>query len=114
MASDKGVEWVPDACTLPTSELPLRLAEFDDFLGSVQRLTRLRPTRLDLVVSRDMEAAGRDLAARESECCSFFDFDFEPAGADVVIHVSVPIGHVDVLDALEARATAARGGDRCR
>ena len=49
------------------------------------------------------EAVGRDLARRESECCSFFEFGFETNGSDVVMHIGVPPTRIDVLDALEAR-----------
>ena len=86
-------DWAPDACTLPTVERPLRVAEFDDLFTAVRRSERGLPTRLDLVLPRDIEAAARDLARRESDCCSFFTFDFESVGDDAVMHI-------DVLDAL--------------
>ena len=111
MGIDEGVYWVPDACTLPTVERPLRVAEFDDLVAVVQRTTRPQPGRLDLVMPRDAEAMARRLAELESECCSFFAFAFEPAGADVVMRISVPAQHVEVLDALDARVAAA-GSDR--
>jgi hypothetical protein len=100
-------DWAPDACTLPTTERPLRVAEFDDLFTAVLRSTRPEPTRLDLVVPRGLEAAGRDLARRETECCSFFTFGFESAGDEVVMHIGVPPEHVEVLDALQARVAAA-------
>ena len=66
-------DWAPEACTLPTSERPLRVAEFDDLFGLVLRSERVtEATRLDLCAAADVEAAARDLARRESECCSFF------------------------------------------
>jgi hypothetical protein len=99
-------DWAPDACTLPTTERPLRVAEFDELFTALQRSERPEPTRLDLVLPRDVEAAGRDLVRRESECCSFFTFEFEPAGDDVVMHIGVPPEHVEVLDALQARVAA--------
>ncbi|MFI6368162.1 hypothetical protein ACIBG0_36125 [Nocardia sp. NPDC050630] len=61
---------VPDACTLPTAEQPIRVAEFDRFFAeSVSR--RPDRTRLDLLVAVDAEPAGGDLAVRETGCCSF-------------------------------------------
>jgi hypothetical protein len=99
-------DWAPEACTLPTTERPLRAAEFDDLFTAVQRSERRGPTRLDLVLLRDVEVAARDLARRESNCCAFFTFDFEPADNGVVMHIAVASGHVDVLDALEARLAA--------
>jgi hypothetical protein len=99
-------DWAPDACTLPTTERPLRVAEFDELFTALQRSERPEPTRLDLVLPRDVEAAGRDLARREGECCSFFTFEFESAGDDLVMHIGVPPEHVEVLDALQARVAA--------
>ena len=104
MAIDERPDWTPDACTLPTAQRPLRVMEFDELFASVLRKTRAQPTRLDLVVPAHVEAAARSLAERESACCSFFTFEFEPADADVVMHISVPPDQVAVLDALEARA----------
>jgi hypothetical protein len=99
-------DWAPDACTLPITERPLRVAEFDELFTALRRSERPEPTRLDLVLPRDVEAAGRDLVRRESECCSFFTFEFEAAGDDVVMHIGVPPEHVEVLDALQARVPA--------
>ena len=99
-------DWAPDACTLPTEERPLRVAEFDDLFAFVVRAERREPQRLDVVLRRIVEAHARDLARRESECCSFFTFDFEPAGTDVVMHIAVPPEHVAVLDALQARVAS--------
>jgi hypothetical protein len=96
-------DWAPEACALPTAERPLRVAEFDQFFTVVLRSRRPEPTRLDLVLSREAEAVGRDLARRESECCSFFAFEFEPDGDAVVMHIGVPPAQFEVLDALEAR-----------
>jgi hypothetical protein len=99
-------DWAPDACTLPTAERPLRVAEFDDLFAAVRRSKRPRPTRLELVLPRDVAVSARYLARRETECCSFFTFDFESAGDDVVMRIGVPTSQVQVLDALEARAAA--------
>jgi hypothetical protein len=35
-----GDDWVPEACTLPTVEQPLRRAEFDDLFTSDVRAVR--------------------------------------------------------------------------
>lgn len=104
--------WVPSACTLPTVEQPLRLAEFDNlFRTAVHRATRTRETQLDLVIAPASEASARDLADRESGCCSFFEFSFTP-GADgsLVMGIGVPNRHIEVLDALHARVSSAIGG----
>ena len=104
MVSEETAGWVPDSCSLPTVDRPLRVAEFDGLFGrSVLRSARVSATRLDLVLAADAEAAARDLAAREVGCCSFFRFDFDTAGSDVVISIGVPPSHTDVLDALAQR-----------
>ncbi|WP_212756100.1 MULTISPECIES: hypothetical protein [Flexivirga] len=70
--------WAPaDACTLPTAQRPLRVAEFDDlFARSLRDVEQLRPTlaRLFLEGDRDLPAQMRDLIAREASCCAFFNF----------------------------------------
>jgi hypothetical protein len=99
-------DWAADACALPAPERPLRVAQFDALFSDVLRMQRPEPTRLDLVIPRESETAARDLAARESECCSFFTFEFEAAGDDVVMHVGVPPQQVEVLDAIEARVAS--------
>ena len=95
-------DWAPDACTLPTSERPLRVAEFDQLFTVVLQSMRAAPTRLDLVMPVAVQADARDLARRETECCSFFTFEFESAGNDVVMRIDVPPEQVAVLDAIEA------------
>lgn len=106
-------DWVPDTCTLPTVEQPIRIAEFDRFfVESVHSTTRQSPTRLDLRLAADAEAAGRDLAARESSCCSFFTFDFDTTDAGLVMQIGVPAAYIEVLDAFAARIEAANRGQR--
>jgi hypothetical protein len=99
--------WVPQTCTLPTVERPLRLAEFDElFAAALRGQQRLAPTRLRWRLDPTAESTARDLTGRESSCCSFFTFAFAPAGDSIQLDVEVPAEHVDVLDALAARATA--------
>ncbi len=106
-----GLASVPEACTLPTAEQPLRLAEFDDLFATALRgQQRPVPTQLRWQLDPAAEATARDLTTRESACCSFFTFTFDPSGADpdgpVALLVEVPVGQIDVLDALAARAAA--------
>lgn len=106
--------WVPQSCTLPTEERPLRVAEWDALFS--ERLTSVsRPhplhLRLDLVDGPGVEDRVRDLVERESDCCSFFTFTTTP-GEDVPrLDISVDQAHEAVLDALAAR-TAAAGEQR--
>jgi len=69
---------VPEACTLPTAQRPLRRAEFDDLFATVVGRDRVAAGHLRLVVTAP-EADVRDLTARETECCSFFRFTVEPS-----------------------------------
>jgi hypothetical protein len=104
-------DWVPEACTLPTAQQPLRVAEFDAlFAKALHGVDRATPTRLRLVLSAAAEPAARDLAARETACCSFFavTFDHDQDG-QLLMTVAVPAAHVDVLDALARRATTGGG-----
>ncbi|WP_238018176.1 hypothetical protein KZZ52_35635 [Dactylosporangium sp. AC04546] len=108
---------VPDACTLPTAARPLRLAEFDAlFTTAVRDVETVSPThaRMRMAGPAGLEAAVRDLAARETECCSFFTFTVtpQPEGDALVLDVEVPAAYTGVLAALAGRAKAARrGGD---
>jgi thioredoxin len=115
-----GVGWVPvDACTLPTADQPTRLAEFDDlFLSALTGLRRAEPgwLRLRLRGEDPDQLAGRArvLAAKESECCSFFGFTVDRDGAEVVVDVRVPADKVVVLDGLTHQAQAALSARRAR
>ena len=105
--------WVPAACTLPTAEQPLRVAELDElFATALRAVSRLGPTHLRLVLdgAGQVEATTRGLAERERDCCSFFTFNLTRTGDDrLLLDVQVPADHTDVLEALAARAaTAAR------
>ncbi|WP_433725650.1 hypothetical protein ACQP0C_30955 [Nocardia sp. CA-129566] len=102
--------WVPDSCTLPTVEQPMRVAEFDSFFASsVRGSTRPERTRLELALAGGAEPLGRDLAARESGCCSFFSFTFDTGEAGPVMRVEVPPAYIAVLDAFEQRIAALAG-----
>jgi hypothetical protein len=108
---------VPEACTLPTAERPLRLAEFDDlFATAVRGVEPVSATRARLHLTGPAGLADRvrDLAARETECCSFFTFTTtpEPAsdGEAVVLGIGVPAAHADVLASLVQQASAVSAG----
>lgn len=102
------LEWVPDSCTLPTAEQPLRVAEFDQlFRTSLRAVDRTGPTTAVLHLERAAERDARELTARETGCCSFFTFTFATAGDVVALRVAVPPAHSGVLDALLTRAAAA-------
>jgi hypothetical protein len=102
--------WVPRACTLPTADQPLRVAEFDTlFSEHLQRVDSAGPLKSVLVFDGvpGMVERIENLSARESSCCSFFQFTTRPEGAAVVLEVSVPEPYADVLTGLRVRAEAA-------
>jgi hypothetical protein len=102
--------WAPSACTLPTAERPLRVAEFDTvFAEAVTNVERVGPCLARLDLQADAETAGRvaGLVTRETGCCSFFTFTLTATGGALSLEISVPNQHVAVLDALTARALAA-------
>ncbi|MEU8386341.1 hypothetical protein [Streptosporangium sp. NPDC048865] len=108
IAPDRG--WVPSACTLPTAEQPLRLAEFDAlFADAVRAVARPEQTRLrlELVLGPEHAARAAELTARENGCCSFFTFTLTVAGGHLTLEVAVPAEQAGVLDALQARAATA-------
>lgn len=101
-----GDGWAPvDACTLPTEEQPLREAEFDTLFATALRAVE-RPERGRLRLTFDGGTEIEDLIARESSCCSFFDFELTATEDGVVLDVRVPAARVAVLDGIARRAVA--------
>ena len=106
-----GGAWVDvEACTLPTAERPLRMAEFDDlFATAVRSLDRVGDTHARLLLIGDAELARRTrrLVAAETSCCSFFAFRVaEVQPGRVALDIEVPPSYVHVLDGLVTRAEA--------
>ena len=94
-ASGLSVSGIPAACTLPTGERPVRVAEFNALFTAVTASERVSERQLRLVLNGTGEFADyvRDLVAREAGCCSFFTFTVaeEPTG-HVVLDVEVQAG----------------------
>src|SRR5262245_56677301 len=109
-AGGTAMSWVPDSCTLPTDQAPLRVAEFNDlFTTALHRLQRPEPRwlRLGLDPAPQVEATAPDLAARETACCSFFDFRLQrDHDGQLWLDVRVPAGREPILDAIARQATA--------
>lgn len=102
------IPWVPQECTLPTAEQPIRLAEFDTlFAQFVTHAERPGPTHLRLLLAgpADLAATVQDLADRESRCCTFFTFTITSVRTGHVrLDIEVPAAHTAVIDALAAQA----------
>jgi hypothetical protein len=104
-----GDDWVPEACSLPTVEQPLRRAEFDVlFAEDVTAVEQVGTERVRFELRAHPEAAARaaGLAVKETGCCSFFTFDFSISEGTVSMTVSTPAAHAAVLAALRDRAAA--------
>jgi hypothetical protein len=104
-----GDSWAAsDACTLPTADRPLRVAEFDAlFADHVVAVERDAPTQLTLLLEggRDLEARVCYLAARETACCSFFTFTVSAWQAHRMrVEIQVRPERADILAALATRA----------
>jgi hypothetical protein len=99
--------WIPQACTLPTAERPLRTAEFDELFAKAREVSRRDDTTLVLELEPTPEVAARaaDLAMREIGCCSFFTFTLELATETVSLTIGVVPGQTAVLDAITERAS---------
>ncbi len=95
-----------DACTLPTADRPLRLAEYDAlFAENLRSVARDGDTvRMHLTGSAGLLERVRDLVERESSCCSFFSFVVEGLEDGLTLEISVPPEHRDILTGLAARA----------
>jgi hypothetical protein len=112
MTPEVALDWAPASCTLPMPERPLRGAEFNSlFATALQSLERIDRRHLRLLLTGDDRLLPRiaELTARESECCSFFEFTVTQAGDAVQVDVVVPDARADVLEGLARQAAAAAG-----
>jgi hypothetical protein len=109
---------IADFCTLPTAAQPMRLLEFDElFRRQVHppRWIGAHQVEFTFADADGLHAEVSDLVARESECCSFFEFAIDqhaqPAVEEdrLVLRVGVPATRGEVLQALTERAIAAIG-----
>jgi hypothetical protein len=113
---------VADFCTLPVASQPLRLMEFDElFRSQIKPPRRIEAHRVEFTFANanGLFAHVSDLVARETACCSFFEFTINQHAQDatdqdqLVLRVGVTASRDDVLEALTDRALAAirSGGD---
>jgi hypothetical protein len=96
---------VPEACTLPTVQRPLRMAEFDRLFALATAADRLSPeqVRIALPSSPQVAAQAADLVVRETRCCSFFTFSLTASAGRLHLDVTVPDTQAQVLDAILGR-----------
>lgn len=101
---------IDQLCMLPADEQPLRQREFDElFAVAVYGVVRESATTLDLLIDVEHDEVARDLAVRETDCCSFFEFAFRASSqADREwMRIAVDGRYVGILDAVATQATAA-------
>lgn len=97
---------MPSACTLPTVDRPLRVAEFDALFAAASGVERVAPGEPRIALPPEEAGTAATLAVRETGCCSFFTFTLTIAAGELTLGVAVGEPHVEVLDALAARAAA--------
>jgi hypothetical protein len=108
---------VAEACTLPTAERPTRSAEWGSIFREVLATESVGAQwgRLVFPPEAHLEARVRDLASKETSCCSFFTFHFgeglDASGArTMTLDVRVPPSQSAVLDAFLGWAEGVRTG----
>jgi hypothetical protein len=81
---------VPIACTLPSAELPERLAWIRQF--TARRLTahRLEGATLHLTYARDARAELARIVAGERQCCGFLRFDLHDTPDAIELTIEAP------------------------
>lgn len=94
------------ACTMPTAQRPLRVAEFDALFEGHVRAVERDPelVRMRLVGPADLRERVADLTERETSCCSFFAFTITGCDDDLVLEIRVPPAQREILDSLANRA----------
>ena len=106
-AAPVGSSWVPPSCTLPTTDQPLRLQQFDQlFADAVTAVERSGPATARFTLRPEPQLAARaaELSCRETSCCAFFTFALTFTEGAVDLHISVAATNVAILDALTERA----------
>lgn len=82
----------PIACTLTPGEAVHRLGEWRSLIGEAagppQRTDR--GARVHFPHTPDLERRVRALAAAETACCSFFEFDVRADGGDLTLDIEAP------------------------
>ena len=109
------VDWcAPEACSLPLADQPGRVAEWDTLFADAVCDVSPIEGGVRVVVDRAVAspAAVADLADRESQCCSFFEFAVVVGDRSLRLDVTSDSGHAEGVEALAARAVALSGRGR--
>ena len=95
-----------EACTMPTVERPLRVAEFDALFADAVRAVERTDDGVRLLLGGETGLVDRvrDLTDRETSCCSFFTFGIAGTDDALTLDIAVPPARREILEALADRA----------
>lgn len=100
-------QWVSLGCTLPAGDQPLRVAEFDDlFAAALCGVERLDPSPSTSVLGWKRRSGTSPPGGRVP---LVLHLAVTVGDGGLRVAVGVPSAHVDVLDALAARAVRVSG-----
>lgn len=90
------------ACTLGAGDFKARVSSIQDLARRSLHASRREPLRLHLTYGPEALVEVRDLVAKESDCCSFLEFDLQESPAAVALTITAPIAALAAADELFA------------
>lgn len=90
------------ACTLGAGDFKERVSGIRDLARRFLRNSHRKPLQLELVYDPEALAEVEDLVARESDCCSFLDFDLQHDAGAVRLAITAPVEALPAADELFA------------
>lgn len=86
-------------CTLPNEQIPGQLTEWADIAAATLATEKL-PNGIALELPVDVATAAHNLAKRESDCCSFLEFELRQAGDTVRMRITSEVPGAEVVIAM--------------
>ncbi|WP_051960887.1 hypothetical protein [Devosia riboflavina] len=93
---------LPIACTLEADDFKERVTGIRALAARSLRSSRREPLQLILVYAPEALTEVQDLVAKESNCCSFMDFDLQHDAQAVRLTITAPIEALAAADELFA------------
>ena len=90
------------ACTLGAGDFKGRVSSIQDLARRSLRASRREPLRLHLTYGPEALTEVRDLVTKESDCCSFLEFDLHESDTAVALTITAPIAALGAADELFA------------
>ena len=90
------------ACTLGAGDFKEHVAGIRDLAKRSLLSARRKPLQLELVYGREALNEVEGLVAKESDCCSFLDFDLQHDAAQVRLTITAPVEALAAADELFA------------